>query len=113
MGAVFKDRQPGSLEPQKQCESVTLLATVRCQDIRLSYSILKLSDNQPNSTGLAIGSLVKLLKLYTFTQELAGKSPILGQGAFIVHLAPRHISREEIKGRILSIKEAYISVLRQ
>lgn len=74
-----------------------MLATIRCQDIQLSYKTLKLSDNQPSSTGLAV---VKLLKLYTFTQELAGKSPIWGQGAFIVHLAPRHITREEIQGRI-------------
>lgn len=60
-----------------------------------------------------MGSLVKLLKLYTFTQELAGKSPILGQGAFIVHLAPRHITREEIQGRISSTRAVYISVLRR
>lgn len=81
-----------------------MLATVRCQDIRLSYSTLKLSANQPNSTGLAV---VKLLKLSTFTQELAGKSPILGQGAFIVHLAPRYITREEIQGRIFLALERY------
>lgn len=105
MGAVFKDFQPRSLKPQKQCKSVTFLATVRCQDIRLSYSTLKLSDNQPNSTGLAV---VKLLKLYTFKQELAGKSPVLAQGAFIVHLAPRHITREEIQGRFLFALERYI-----
>lgn len=104
MGTAVKNRQPRSLEPQKQCESVTFLATVRCQDIRLSYSTLKVSDNQPSSTGLAV---VKLLKLYTFTQELAGKSPILGQGAFIVHLAPRHITREEIQGRFLLVLERY------
>lgn len=104
-----QDFHPRSFEPQKQCKSVTLLATVRCQDIQLSYSALKLSDIQPSSTGLAV---VKLLKLYTFTQELAGKSPILGQGAFIVHLAPRRITREEIQGRIFfSTVAAYISVL--
>lgn len=109
-----QDFQPGSLEPQKQCESVTLLATVRCQDIRLSYSTLKPSASRPNSTGTSYRKFSQAFEAIYFYARASWKISYFGSRGFYRSLgAATHYARGNPGTYFFSTGAVYISVLRQ